>query len=92
MCIISIWNKQKLPEDWKESIIVPIYKKRDKIFCNNFKGVSLLPAMYKLLSNILLSMLTPYAKEFIGDHKGGFRRNRSTTDHRFCFSQILEKK
>jgi hypothetical protein len=24
--IISIWNKEVLPEEWKESIIVPIYK------------------------------------------------------------------
>jgi len=28
--IISIWNKDKLPEEWKESIIVPIHKEDDK--------------------------------------------------------------
>jgi hypothetical protein len=28
--IISTWNKEELPEKWKESIIVPIYKKGDK--------------------------------------------------------------
>ena len=48
--------------------------------------------MYKILSNILLSRLTPYAEEIIGDHECGFRRNRSTTDHMFCIRQILEKK
>jgi hypothetical protein len=26
----SIWNKEELPQQWKESIIVPIYKKGDK--------------------------------------------------------------
>ena len=26
----SVWNKEELPEEWKESIIVPIYKKGDK--------------------------------------------------------------
>jgi hypothetical protein len=26
--IISIWNKEELPEEWMESIIVPICKKR----------------------------------------------------------------
>ena len=28
--IISIWNKEELREEWKESVIVPIYKKGDK--------------------------------------------------------------
>ena len=89
--IISIWNKEELPEKWKESIIVPIHKKGDKTDCNNYRGISLLPTTYKMLSNILLSMLMPYAEEFIGDHQCGFQRNRSTTDHIFCISQILEK-
>ena len=33
--IVSIWNKEELPEEWKESIIVPIHKKGDKTDCNN---------------------------------------------------------
>ena len=28
--ITSIWKKEKLPEEWKESIIVPIHKKEIK--------------------------------------------------------------
>jgi hypothetical protein len=28
--LISIWNKEELPEEWKELIIVPIHKKGDK--------------------------------------------------------------
>ena len=36
--IISIWNKEELPEEWKESIIVPIQKKEDKTDCNNYRG------------------------------------------------------
>jgi len=33
--IMSIWKKEELPEEWKESIVVPIYKKGDKTDCNN---------------------------------------------------------
>jgi len=79
-------------EEWKESIIVPIQKKGDTTDCSNYMGISLLPTTYKLLSNILLSRLIPYAKEFMGDHQCGFRRNRSTIDHIFYIRQILEKK
>jgi hypothetical protein len=81
-----------LPEEWKQSIIVPIYKKGDKTSCSNYRDISLLPTTYKILSNILLSRLTPYAEEIIGYHQCGFRRNLSATDHIFCIRQILEKK
>ena len=41
--IISIWNREELPEEWKGSIKVPIHKKGDKTDCNNCRGISLLP-------------------------------------------------
>jgi len=74
------------------STIVSIYKMGDKTDCSNYRGVSFLSTTYKILYNILLSMLTPYAEETNGDHQCGFRRNRSTTDHIFCIRQILQKK
>jgi len=61
-----------LPEEWEESIIVPIYKKGDETYCSNYRGISLLPTTYKILSNTLLSRLTPYGEEIIGDHQCGF--------------------
>jgi hypothetical protein len=53
--ICSVWNKEELPQQWKESIIVPIYKKGDKTDCNNYRGIFLLSTTYKILSNILLA-------------------------------------
>jgi len=44
--------------------------------CSNYRGISLLPTTFKILSNILLSRLTPHAEEIIEDHQCGFRRNR----------------
>jgi len=87
----SIWNKEELLEEWKESIIVLVYKKGDKTDCSDYRGISLFPTMYKILSNIVLSRLTPYAEGIIGNHQCGFRRNRSTIDHIFCIHQVLEE-
>jgi sorting nexin-29 len=51
-----------------------------------------LSTSYKILSNILLSRLTPCADEINGDNQCGFRRNRSLTDQIFSIRQVLEKK
>jgi hypothetical protein len=40
--INCVCNKKELSEEWKESIIVPIYKKGDKTDCSNYRGTSLL--------------------------------------------------
>jgi hypothetical protein len=29
--IYSIWNKEELPKEWKECIVVPVYRKGDQI-------------------------------------------------------------
>jgi len=32
--INSIWNTEELPQQWKESILAPIYKKGDRSDCS----------------------------------------------------------
>jgi hypothetical protein len=36
--INSVWNKEELRDQWKESIIVPVHKKGDKTDC--YRGIS----------------------------------------------------
>jgi len=65
-----------LPEEWKKSLIVPIYTKVDTTDCSNYSGISLFVNYLLILSNILLSKLTPYAEKIIGDHQCGLLCNR----------------
>jgi hypothetical protein len=52
--------------------VVPIHKKEDESDCSNYGGISLLSTSYNILSNILLSRLTPYAYEITEGHQCGF--------------------
>jgi hypothetical protein len=66
--VCSIWSKEELPQQRKESVMLPIHKKGDKTDCNNYRGISLLSTAYKIVSNILLARLTPYVNEVTVDH------------------------
>jgi hypothetical protein len=70
-------------------IIVPMYRKGNKTDFNNYWGISVLPTSYRILSNIILSRLSPYIDRVTKEHQYGFRCNRSTTNQIFCIRQIL---
>jgi len=89
--IVSICNKEELPEEWRsQSLYLSIRRVIKQIvviigpyhFCQLHKIFVQHPALK--VNSICI--------EIIGDHHCGFLRNRSTTDHIFCIRQILEKK
>jgi len=49
---------ERIPEEWKETIRVPIYKKGDRNKCENYKGITLGNAAYKILE-----IIKPYIKK-----------------------------
>jgi len=83
------WNKVKVPQQWKESTPVPIYKNGDKTNSSNYRGTWLPPTTYKIPSNILVSRPTTDIGETIGSHQCG---PQSTTYQAICIHEILQKK
>ena len=64
--INSVRRKEELPEEWKESIIGPIYKKGDKTDHNYCREVSRLSTRYKILSNIGCQVYLPVQRKLLG--------------------------
>ena len=34
----QIWEEERIPEEWKETIIVPTHKRGDRDRCGNYRG------------------------------------------------------
>ena len=56
--IQKCWEEQTLPQDFKDAVLIPIYKnKGDRRDCGNYRGISLLSVAGKILAKILHSIL-----------------------------------
>ena len=75
-CIIS----GIYPEKMKISRVKPLYKKGDQTLMNNYRPISLLPAISKVFEGIIFSQLYSYfsANDLFTSSQYGFRKNHST--------------
>jgi hypothetical protein len=79
--ITLIWEEEQLPSQWNEGIICPVYKKGDRMYCKNYRPITLLNVAYKIFSIILNQRLADIVEPTLEDYQPGFRSNRSTTDN-----------
>lgn len=54
----------EMPEEWKNRI-VPVNKKGDKQNVENYRGISLVNAYYKMYSKVLNEKWTAQAEQFL---------------------------
>ena len=76
--IERIWMERKIPRDWGLGVKSPVHKKNDKSVCENYRGITLLSIVYKVLAKILAWRLEPLAENIVGEYQCGFRRKRAT--------------
>jgi len=72
----------------EKTIIVPIYKRGDRDRCENYSGIALRNAAYKILVNIIFEKMKPYIEKIIRDCQNEFRDGRSATDNIFVLKII----
>ncbi|KAJ4426643.1 hypothetical protein ANN_26441 [Periplaneta americana] len=86
-----IWEGQGFPESWTKSIVIPIHKRGDLKITDNYRGISLLNAGYKIYANILKNKLNKHYDNIISEEQNGFRRGRSCCDGYFALKLLVEK-
>lgn len=71
----------------KDVIISILFKKGSQMDCNNYRGLSLISHLGKVLERLIQNRLIRYVEEtirFFPESQNGFRSGRSTVDSIFC--------
>ena len=87
----TAWEEQRVPRDWLDAILTPISKKGDLIICDNWRGISLLEVVGKVVARILQERLQQVAENELIESQCGFHEGRGCSDMIFTLSQLVEK-
>lgn len=87
----KIWSQKKIPQDWENNIIIPIFKKGCQTKCENYRPICLSSVVYKLYTRILEQRLRRLVEHDLEEEQAGFRPGRQTQDHIFSLRMAVEK-
>ena len=88
-----LFDKGMIPKEWFKAVIIPLHKKGDKNNPDNYRGISLQSIFSKVFTHIINSRLTHWTESnsVLNVAQAGFRKRRSTIDHRFTLYAAVEK-
>lgn len=78
----ACFSKGVFPDALKKSVTVPIYKAGDKTVVSNYRPISLLPSISKILEKLINKRLKHYLEthKLLSGNQFGFREKISTAD------------
>ena len=86
----KIFNGEKMPNIWRQSILVPIFKEKGDVqSCENYRGIKLMSHTLKLFERLIDKRLRSEVQ--LGPQQLGFMKGVGTTDGIFTIRQLMEK-
>ena len=86
----NIFRSNKMPEEWRRSILVPIYKNKGDIqSCTNYRGIKLMSHTMKLWERVIEQRLRGTTQ--ISTNQFSFMPRMSTTETIFLIRQVIER-
>ena len=85
-----IFRSNKMPDEWRRSILVPIYKNKGDIqSCTNYRGIKLMSHTMKLWERVIEHRLR--AITWVSMNQFSFMPERSTMEAIFLIRQVMER-
>jgi len=87
----EVWETGIWPDEWTESVFIPLPKKSDLLQCSNYRTIALVSHASKILLRVILERIQSKLETEIAQEQAGFRPRRGTRDQITNLRIILEK-
>lgn len=90
----KVWEGGKLPQSWKEAIVVPIRKPgKDCTSPGNYRPIALTSNICKIMEKMINERLTYHVESrgHLSKYQSGFRKGRNTTDPALSLEHEIRK-
>ena len=87
-----MWVEEQVPSDWSLSVLLPLFKKGDKMECANYRGISLLDICLKIFESVLLQRFQHTCNLRMRENQAGFRPGRGCADQIFSLRVLLNER
>jgi hypothetical protein len=89
--INKIYRSGYIPEDFRNSIFVPVAKINRAQECGDFRTIALISHASKVLLHLIKRRIMPIIERQLGDSQMGFRKGKGTRDAIFQLRMISER-
>lgn len=88
-----VWGGEGWPEKWKEGVIVPLVKKGEGEKVEDYRGITIMTASYKVYVSILAERLRAEieSKQMIPHNQTGFRKGMGTVDNIYVLNYLVNR-
>ena len=87
-----VWHEETVPKQWREGLIVNLFKKGDKEDPGNYRGITLLSVVGKVFCKVISNRLVQYLDCGGKLHEGqaGFHVGRSCMDNAYVLNEVVQ--
>lgn len=87
------YNEKYIPQNLKTGVVIPIYKKGSHSVCNNYRPITILPSINKILEKYVADYILGFLEKYniLDKFQYGFRKNRSTTRLLEDFNELVNE-
>lgn len=88
-----VWKGEEWIEEWSKKVIVPIRKKGKRKKVEDYKGVTIMPSLYKVYATVVTGRLKKEVEEGnkVSQNQMGFRKGMGTNDNVYVLNYFVKR-